>query len=158
MFRIFRLIATSVTRPWVVSGSMRGIPPASGSPLGFPSRTSKRNTKSCLRAGSTWAARLCPASVAVVVIVMSSSRSGGCGSLLLGGICAGGGDVGCTLVVVAENELSLALEVQERRDVAIGVQMAEHLIETVAERVGRAAAAAPQPLQVPGGVAFQHDH
>ena len=74
MLRIFRLIATSVTRPCMVSGSIRGMPPASGSPLGLPSRTSNRNAKSCLRAGSRCAPCWVAVPVAVMVIVNSKVR------------------------------------------------------------------------------------
>src|SRR5205823_10820904 len=45
---------TSVTRPRIVSGSMRGRLPASGSPLGLPLVTSNRNAKSCRFVGSQY--------------------------------------------------------------------------------------------------------
>src|SRR4051794_23207988 len=53
-FRIFRLRQTSVTRPWRVCGSTRGMFPESGSPLGLPSVTSKSKTKS-YRRSTSWA-------------------------------------------------------------------------------------------------------
>ena len=44
----FALKADVRDNAWLVSGSMRGILPASGSPLGLPFSTSKRITKSYL--------------------------------------------------------------------------------------------------------------
>src|SRR5215467_6013102 len=66
--RILRLMQTSVTIPCIVSGSMRGKLPASGSPLGLPFVTSNRNIKSCLRVGSQ------TREVAVVVMVVTPFR------------------------------------------------------------------------------------
>jgi hypothetical protein len=44
--RILRLSETSLTRPTLVSGSMRGRLPASGSPFGLPLVASNRKTMS----------------------------------------------------------------------------------------------------------------
>src|SRR5438270_3282211 len=63
--RIFRFIHTSVTNPCMVSGSMRGRLPASGSPLGLPLVTSNRKAKSCLFVGSQ------KIDVAVVVMIVT---------------------------------------------------------------------------------------
>src|SRR5438067_10629493 len=63
--RILRLIQTSVTSPRMVSGSIRGRLPASGSPLGLPLVTSNRNVKSCRLVGSQYTG------VATVVMVIT---------------------------------------------------------------------------------------
>src|SRR5579884_400637 len=118
--RTLRLMATSVTSPCIVSGSTRGRLPASGSPLGLPSVTSKSNLKSCRRSLSV---QTSPISLTLrcvlVLLVLPDLRA-----LLVLVVerlaqlppCPCHGPVVGLLVVVAEREQGLVLERQDGRE------------------------------------------
>src|SRR5579884_1975972 len=152
--RTLRLMATSVTSPCIVSGSTRGRLPASGSPLGLPSVTSKISLKSWRRPLSVQTSPISLTLLCVPVLPVL----GGLLVLVVKRLAQlppgpGHGPVLGLLVVVAEREPGLVLERQHSRELA--PQAGQNLGDAPVDGLVDGPLVLPEPGQVVAGVAQQ---
>src|SRR5579884_3397315 len=154
--RTLRLMATSVTSPCIVSGSTRGRLPASGSPLGLPSVTSKISLKSWRRPLSV---QTSPISLTLLWVPVRPVLRGLLAFVLVVERLAqlppgpSRGPVLGLLVVVAEREPGLVLERQHGRELAL--QAGQDLGDAPVDGLVDGSLVLPEPGQVVAGVAQQ---